>query len=283
MGVNVASSMCWTYVSHERLIFGAIGPSWRGIRSICKDADTAELIDSFAFLASQYVVRSNLVRSIGGLVLVFDEVCDFRAADLRRTIVGPQSAFRTVQSARELVESEFPKSNSRGSRKSREFQGWINCLNPVDPVIHRAVFQFWKAKSLWIKEFSEEAIGALDSITSIASEAIRAWGLCSKSPSRPDVGAFLGMSKQDCSQLARLYLLRCSFGAHPPMSKWWDFHEMYEDELEGYFGLQQRLLGKLATFEAGHRRVDPEPRIWSKWFVDNAEMLLDVVWFTRVP
>jgi hypothetical protein len=145
------------------------------------------------------------------------------------------------------------------------------------------VFQFWRAKALWMKGFSEEAITALDSVSAVAAEAVQLWHLSSQPPSRRDVGSRLGMSGKAPAQLERLYLLRCGFGAHPPISKWWDFYEMYEGELEEYFHLQRKLLRKLATLESIHRRIDPEPRVWSAWFVENAEMLLDVVWFTRTP
>ena len=36
----------------------------------------------------------------------------------------------------------------------------------------------------------------------------------------------------DKYNLERLYLLRCRFTAHPSKSKWWDFYEIYEDEIE---------------------------------------------------
>lgn len=281
--MNVATSTCWTYVSDGHLVIGGVGPSWRGIRSRFRDVDTGDIVDDFAFLASQYAIRSNLVRSIGGLALAYQTVCDFRAADLRRITVGPGTPFSTVESAREALRSELPIAKIRASRRSRELDWWVKSLNPYDPLIHRALFQFWRAQALWMKEFSEEAIAALDSITAVAAEALQLWHLSSQPAARRDVGSCLGMSRARCAELERLHLLRCGFGAHPPTSKWWDFHEMYEGELEEYFEVQRELLRKLAALEATHRRVDPEPRVWSTWFVDNAEMLLDVVWFTRTP
>ena len=225
-----------------------------------------------------------MMRLIGGLVLAYNTVCDFRTADsLQRIIVGPGSPYSTMESARETLRSDLPISKTRCSRRSRELEWWVKKLNPFDPLIHRAVFQFWRAIALWMKGFSEEAIAALDSVTTVASEAVQLWHLCAQQPERKDVGNCLGMSGRESAQLERLYLLRCSFGAHPSVSKWWDFHEMYEDELEEYFDLQRRLLRKLVILEAIHRRVDPEPREWSTWFVNNSEMLLDAVWFARVP
>ena len=43
------------------------------------------------------------------------------------------------------------------------------------------------------------------------------------------------------------------------------------------------MLWRLACLEQANRRVEAEPEHRSAWFVQHAEMLLDVAWFLRIP
>lgn len=87
----------------------------------------------------------------------------------------------------------------------------------------------------------------------------------------------------DADALDRLHDLRCSFGAHPAASNWWDFAEIYGDAVDLLFDSAQRVIGSISDLERLHRSVDPDPTSWSCWFEENSEMLLEAVWFTRVP
>jgi hypothetical protein len=91
-----------------------------------------------------------------------------------------------------------------------------------------------------------------------------------------------GMSTSDQDLIDRLYLLRCSFGAHPPATKWWDFAELYEEELDQVPNAALRFLNQMCRFEQTNRYVDPEPSAWGPWFDQHAELLLDSVWFHRL-
>jgi len=155
-------------------------------------------------------------------------------------------------------------------------------LNPLDPFIHRALFQFWRSCALSLGDFWEDAVSALDGVTAVAGEAAQSWGLLKK-PTRQGTGAVFGLSARDQAQLETLYRLRCGFGAHPPPSKWWDFAEMYESELKEFWDLSRRLIKSHCSHELGARRVEPNPCCWTEWFVKNAELLLELVWFTRLP
>jgi hypothetical protein len=93
----------------------------------------------------------------------------------------------------------------------------------------------------------------------------------------------LGLPPDDGDRLEFLYQLRCAFGAHPPPTKWWDFGEIYEAEINELFDVSRRVLWQLASLERTHRRIEPAPERWSSWFVENAEWLLEVTWFLRTP
>jgi hypothetical protein len=131
--------------------------------------------------------------------------------------------------------------------------------------------------------FSQEAISALDGVVAVAAEAAHRWLKLPAQPSRREVGSLLLMSRQDQGNLEFLYGLRCAFGAHPAHSKWWDFDELYVDEIDQLPDVVRRLLYKLFYLEGRHRTIDPFPSSWGPWFLRNSELLLDAVWFTKLP
>lgn len=281
--IAFTSGSCWTYTSGRNLILGAAGPAWRGIRKVSKDADTASLVSDFMHFASQYVVRSRIVRVQAGIALTFDVACDFRDADLSRITVGPGTHRPDVEAALHQVRRSLPMSAVRASRKSRELTAWVTMLNALDPFIHRALFQFWRSCALANGGFWEDAMTALDGVAAVAGEAAQSWHLVSGKPNRHQTGEAFGLSARDQSQLEFLYQLRCAFGAHPPPSKWWDFAELYDSELDEFRRASTRLIRSMGLCEFAARRVEPNPSSWSKWFVENAELLLELVWFTKLP
>jgi hypothetical protein len=281
--ISFASSTCWSYTSGDRLVLGAVGPAWRGIRKVCKDPDAAQLVGDFMQFASQYVIRSRIVRIQAGFALTFDVACDFRGADFRRTTVGAGSRYPDIEAAHRQFRRDLPMTTGRGSRRLRELTAWVNMLNPLDPFIHRALFQFWRSCALANAGFWEDAVSALDGVTAVAAEAAHEWRRLSTKPSRQGTGAVFGLTAEDQSQLEALYQLRCAFGAHPPPSKWWDFAEMYDSELDDFWSVTRRLIRGLCLEELTARRVDPNPPRWSDWFVEHGDLLLELVWFTRLP
>jgi len=281
--IAFASGTCWTYTSGRNLVLGAVGPAWRGIRKVSKDGDTASLVSDFMHFASQYVVRSRIVRVQAGIALTFDVVCDFRYADISRITVDPRSPWPNVEAALRRFRRDRPMAAVRASRKLREFTAWVTMLNPLDPFIHRALFQFWRSCALANSGFWEDAMTALDGVAAVAGEAAQSWRLVSAQPTRQQTGEAFGLTARDQSQLECLYQLRCAFGAHPPPSKWWDFAELYDSELDEFRDTSKRLIRSMALHESVARRVEPNPSSWSEWFVENADRLLKLVWFTKLP
>jgi hypothetical protein len=281
--IAFSSQTCWTYTSGERLVLGAVGPAWRGLRKICKNADTAELVDNFMHFASQYVIRSRIVRIQAGFALTFSATADFRDADIRRITVGPGSPYPNLEAAHQAFRRDLPMPTVRPSRRSREFTAWVEMLNPLEPFIHRALFQFWRSCALANVGFWEDAVSALDGVTAVAGEAAQRWHLLRGQPTRRGTGALFGLRVEDQTQLEALYQLRCAFGAHPPPSKWWDFAELYDSEIDEFRSVSRRLIRNLCSHELASRRVEPNPSNWSDWFVKNADLLLKLVWFTMLP
>jgi hypothetical protein len=278
--VNVGTT--WVHTSGPRLVLGAVSPSWRGIRSVSRDPAVGYEIDRFVQLAGQYVLRGRMVRAIGALAAVYSIVVDFRSADVHRVTAATDILDRDVRVMKEQLRRTHPPDAGSRSRRVNEVTRWVEALNPLDPIIHRGVFQLWRAVSLSQHDFMAEAITALDGLSAVAAEASRLWcGIAA--PTRSDVARCLGLPPDDGDRLEFLYQLRCAFGAHPPPTKWWDFGEIYEAEIDELFDVSRRVLWQLASLERTHRRIEPAPERWSAWFVENAEWLLEVTWFLRTP
>jgi hypothetical protein len=280
--LRVETPVAGVYTSGDMIAFWAIGPDWR-LRHLSPDVDTSDVVEDFLFFASQHALRSRILSSTTAVALAFDQLYDFRHADLQTVAFGGDGMFQSVSEAQAHVHSGLPPDGKCGTgRRSRVVRSWMARLNTIDPFIQRAVFQYWRARSLWQADFGEDAINALDGLSSVASEALNSW-VGSGQLTRQQLGALLQLNQSDTSALVGLYELRCAFGAHPAASKWWDFNELYESQVELHFDTAVRLLGALSDVEIEHRSVDPGPERWSQWFEDNASMLLDAVWFARLP
>lgn len=280
--VQVAEPTNGVYASGETIVFWALGPYWN-LRHLSSDPDASEVVSKFLFFAAQHALRSRILNSSVAVALVYDRLYDFRHANLMRLTVGPDSFAMSLQDAMSEMWSRFPPDDHAGKgRKSRAVQAWAQRLNAMDPYVQRGIFQYWRARSLWQSDFGEDAVTALDGLSAVAGEALNHW-MGVGTLTRAQLARTLGMSLRDARALASLYDLRCAFGAHPAASKWWDFSEIYSDDIEAHFDVAVRLLGAISDLEAKHRSVNPAPTSWSEWFEDNASMLLDAVWFARLP
>jgi hypothetical protein len=269
----------WLYTTEAHILFGAIAPSWHGAKSVARDDDVAQLISDFAHLGSQYVLRSRIVGAQFALSAVYQVACDFRRAGMMRYTeqVGD------LKRAQLLIEENYPKPNANRKSRNRQLESWMKVANCLDPHIHRAVYQFWRAVALHDAGFFEDSFSSLDGVVAVGAEALHLWLGLKEQPTRIDAAKELNLSAEDQKLAGQLYALRCGFGAHPPVSKWWDFYELYEGHVEVFFDFVGRFLKQLCALECRYRRVDPSPPMWGQWFSNHADMLLDVVWFTKLP
>jgi hypothetical protein len=220
-----------------------------------------------------------MFRAVGALSLVYGVACDFRQADLQSRVVRVAA----VGVARASIETTLPKPIVRQASRLRELEGWMSVMNPMDPHVHRAMYQYWRASALMNADFWEESVTALDGVVAVGAEALRQWLGLVEQPSRPEASKILGMSKRDQDRVGETYQLRCAFGAHPTPTKWWDFTELYDEELGAYPEVVRRFLHRLFEREKESRIVEPNPQDWGGWFRQHAELLADTTWFARLP
>ncbi len=84
-------------------------------------------------------------------------------------------------------------------------------------------------------------------------------------------------------EIENLYKLRCGFSAHPAHSKWWDFSEIYEGDIEEIMYSVKSTVIKFLMFERDNRKIEKVPFCWSDWFMDNCDIIYDAVRFHKLP
>lgn len=146
----------------------------------------------------------------------------------------------------------------RVNQRQHQLEVWIRAINALDPFVHRAMFQYVRALRLRQRHFEEDCVVALDGAANAACQLVRD-RLQLRAGTRENAYVALGLSKADIRVLEDLYVLRSTFGAHPGMTKWWDFAELFEEETSMFVSTTQRLLWRLCCFEQTHRVVDMYP------------------------
>jgi hypothetical protein len=280
----IAQNDVWLYPDKEKeyLKIGTLFPYWdRGLRSLCKDEIAIDHIKSFLFFASQYVGRSKMINVLGAIALTYHRSCDFRGHSMSRRTVGEIKNGFYACSFEDVFDSTLLPMHVTG--KERQLHAWCRLLNALDPYINRLLFNYIKAVGLEEKGFDEEAIVALDNSVDVIVQLIRERQRGIMGNRIGILEAKLRLSKSDISTLENLYQLRCCFGAHPSLSNWWDFSELYGDVFDRYFFTVKKLIYKAAYFEAANRIVERRPDKWSEWFKQNAMMLWDAVWYHKIP
>lgn len=272
---------CWVYPTKDGMVVGALAPNWEVRHPPSSNDHVSNLLSDFLHFCEQFVYRARALQITAGAALTFHVPLEFRYGGFSRTHV-PDLARGWLREGQVQSFHYDPARQAVTGRRQREFAAWASGLNTLDPIIHRAAFQYWRAVNLADKQFWEEAMTALDGMTAVAGEAIQKWMRLPSAPRRPHVGLHLGLDELDQAKLEELYEMRCAFGAHPAPAKWWDFAELYDQGLDDMFELNKRLLARLCYLEQHSRMVEPEPTSWSNWLEMHAHELIDTVWFTRV-
>lgn len=272
---------------NSSLFVATIMPSWdRGLKKYCRNEDVYDVISWFFHYASQYVARSRMINIISALCLARQRTCDFRGFKLSRGPVERQDDFQGVLKfqVKEFLNIELYGATNYDERDP-DVTGWIRKTNALDPFINRAVFQFINATKLHYSGFAEECITSLDKTVDIAHQYARARMHIINDDYLGHREAFLtelGFNDEEQALLKLLYKIRNFFGGHASISKWWDFSEMFDTDIDDMLELVRSLLGKLIAHEEQNRIIEKNPSQWSNWFFSNVMLLWDSVWFDKV-
>lgn len=267
-----------------KLVAGVTCPEWRGgWRDIDRDEDIGNTFWYFFHAVRTYIIRSRLLRCTAAISLTYGRACDFRHGDqMWELLIGPdRGGAATFDAAVDKLmrESHLRARQPRSTRKLREFQAWVSRLNVLDPYVHRMLYQYIRAVRLRTDDSYEDALTSLDSVVEVAAQFVRDRLGARSARRRRDLVPVLGLSHADDKHLGQLFALRSYFGAHPGESGWWDVRDNYYESTEHIFSAVKRLVEVVAQAEERHRVVDPQPTLWSEWFLENASVISRPVWF----
>jgi|SRR5665648_169786 len=271
--------MCYYSDKEKALMVGVVCPNWsKGWKSISKDKFVSEQIDYLFHFISQYVYRSYQINLIGAIALATGIPTDFRGNTLEST--HGEYALQEIEKFKiSIVENS--------SELSLKTKGYLRLINALDPFVNKAIFYYVRSIELNNFEFTEESLTAADNMADVIFQSIKI-RMNALTQDRKEMSKYvfkeIGLyDETDKHNLERLYQLRCRFTAHPSKSKWWDFYEIYEDDIEQIRLTVRKLLIKYLKYENKNRQVDAHPILWSQWFIENCDIVYDAVWFHEIP
>ncbi len=181
-----------------------------------------------------------------------------------------------------FISHNLRSNNSRRSTRSMKY--WISTINSFDPIINRIIYNFNKAISLRDNLFWEEAIVSCDKTVNVIEQFYQRIQPTDNQLVRKEMTMFF-LDEKAFSVLERLYELRCYFGAHPSSSKWWDFAEIYEEELTLIFDVIRTLIMCVFRHECRNRiqKYNYKELRPSDWLRLNLEELFQTCWFSDLP
>lgn len=279
LNINLIHKDIWCKRNQEnQLIVGTFCPYWSsGWKNICKDEFVSEQIGLFFFLVTQYIYRSYQINLMLAISFTYERGCDFRGDKLWE--------YTLPVCEREFL--DFTNSiNVNLNTRIIRLKHYLEIINSLDIYVNRASFYYLKAKELYEREFYEETITNLDNTVDTIAQYIKS---ILKLPTLPRkdmieyVSKEIQLDQQIQSELEKLYLLRCRFSSHPAQSKWWDFGEIYDDDIEKMIDSVQYVLIKMLLYETRNRRIFPTPNNWSEWFNNHAHTLYEAIWFHKLP
>jgi hypothetical protein len=278
--INICAGnlMCSYSDDKDKLFVGTLGPLWsRGWREVSKDPYIAEQIKDFFHFANQYIYRSSQINLIGAIALAYGRCCDFRG-DYLSEVVLPE---------REAVYNDFYiRIPTIITNHTKAVLHYLAIINSLDPFVNKAIYYYTRALTLRELGLDEESVTCSDNMVDTIFQAIKQ-RLGLPTMHRKDMNNIveqeISISKSLTKKLDSLYQLRCHFSAHPAQSKWWDFSEIYEDDINAIMDSVKTILVKFCIYERSHCKIQPNPEKWSEWFFQYSDILFDAVWFHLLP
>ena len=274
-----AGNLLCSYSDEEKKLYvGTLSPLWkRDWCGVSKDTFVSDQIEGFFYLVNQYIYRSSQINLIGAIALAYDRCCNFRGDSLSESVMPDHES---------VYNDFFNKIYFNETNRSKTLLHYLKVLNALDPFINKAICYYTRALDLKEHNFDEESITCADNMVDTIFQAIKQQ-LRLPTMQRKDMNEIIEkeilISKSTTEKLDNLYQLRCHFSAHPAQSKWWDFSEIYDTNIDAIMDSVKTILVKFCMYERNHCRIQRNPEKWSEWFIQNSDILFDAVWFHLLP
>lgn len=269
------------FINHDNVLFTYIrSPQWTYMWSDkVKNKEIEYDISNFFHFSQQYITRSYMISGLAAIALTYNISVDFRYRSVNNYMHNQRFLLKDEILSKFNVNTE---KFTTTSNKEKEVRVWFNLINGLDPYIQRAVFYYLRAIRLRDQGFFEEAITKLDIVAEVCLSLITD-RIDHVVKVKNDMSNFLHFDADQLYLIDRLYHLRSVFGAHATVTKWWDFAEIYSQEIDDSFNIIKTLIWKICNIEKQNRSVDNNPISWSDWFFNNSEFIWDAVWFSKLP
>ena len=270
--------MCKYSSKKKCVLVGTLAPAWsRGWKNISKDDFVSDQIDGFFHFADQYIYRGYQINLIGAIALTYGNHCDFRGNELHTYQLPYDNSKYTA------FRNDIPIMRNK---RNRTLERYLELINSFDPFVNKVIYYYVRSLSLLSDGYDEEAITAVDNAVDVIFQAIKQQKqlpTMDRKSMYPIVKNEIHLPNGTIEQLENLYQLRCNFSAHPAHSKWWDFYEIYESDIEVIMAAVKAAITKFLMYETNNRRIEKTPSCWSEWFRKNCDIVYDAVWFHKLP
>jgi hypothetical protein len=235
-------------------VASAVPPWRRGWSKHIKNEEIRELISTYFHFLTQFWHRCNVTPILVYIAYKYNELAEW---------VGSSKSM-----SQEISDERF-ESNKKGKRITA-FLRQVNCLHPV---VHNACYHYLRMRQLLDHEFIEDAFVNMDCIASLARRRNLELGGSKTDLARLNIGA------GQVQMVDSLHRLRNEFAAHPSMTKWWDFSELFSDDLEKFTDLSLTLILQIAKSYSTEKYVEQT----FSGITRAPSEFHDCFWFNRIP
>ncbi len=243
------------YNEGDSLWVASAVPPWRqGWAGHIKNEEIRDLVSNYVHFITQFWHRCNVTPVLVYIWYRYNEPAEW---------VGSSPVHAQAFSGEQFG------SNQRDKRITA-FLRQVNCHHPL---VHNACYHYLRMRQLLARDFVEDALVNMDCIASLARKRNLELGGPGTDLSRFNIHA------NQTLKVNRLHELRNEFAAHPSMTKWWDFSEMFSDDIEEYVDLSLALILQVAKSYSGEKPVEQT----FAGITNAPKEFHDCFWFNRIP
>jgi hypothetical protein len=243
------------YNEGNALWVASVVPAWRrGWSKHIKNEEVRELISTYFHFLTQFWHRCNVTPILVYIAYRYNELAGW---------VGSSDVHSQALSDEQFADNQKEK-------RITSFLKQVNCHHPL---VHNACYHYLRMRQLLEHEFIEDAFVNMDCIAALARRRnLELRG------SKTDL-ARLSIGADQMAIVNSLHKLRSEFAAHPSMTKWWDFSELFSDDVEKFTALSLTLILQIAKSYSTEKPVEQT----FSGITNAPNEFHDCFWFNRIP